>query len=225
MLSQYLDRLEARVGRHKGIRNLMTIIVIGTAIVYLADFLLPAITGGTSLSYLLSFNRDKILQGQVWRVITFIFVPAGAGNLLLLAINLYFNWLMGEMLQNHWGTFRFNLFYMTGMLGSVISGCITGYTTSYYLNVSLMLAMACIYPEMPLRLYGILSFRLKWLALLSVAMMVLQLLPALNWSNGLALLAALLNVLLFFADRLLQQFRNARRHQQWKKNWRSGWKR
>lgn len=225
MLSKALDRLEARVGRHKGIRNLMTIIVIGTAIVYLADYILPAITGGFSLSYYLSFNRSKILQGEIWRVITFIFVPDGGGNIILFAIGLYFNWLMGEMLQNHWGTFRFNLFYMAGMLGSVLAGCITGYTTAYYLNTSLMLAMACIYPDMPLRLYGVINFRLKWLALLSVAMMVLQLLPSLSWASALAMLAALINVLIFLSDRLLEQIRKAWRHYQWKRNWRSGWKR
>lgn len=225
MISRFLDRLEARVGRHTGVRNLMTIIVIGTVIVYLADYILPLLTGGTSLSGLLYFNRDRILKGEIWRVITFIFVPGGGANLLLLAISLYFDWLMGQMLQTHWGTFRFTLFYTVGMLGTVLAGCITGYATSYYLNTSLMLAMACIQPEMPLRLYGVVEIRLKWLALISVGMMVLQLLPALSWANVLALIVSLANVVLFLSDKLTDSIRNAWRHYQWKKNWRSGWKR
>jgi len=225
MLSKLLDRLEARVGRHKGIRNLMTIIVIGTAAVYLADYILPYIANGMTASSWLAFNKGAILQGQIWRLITFVFVPDNSYHLILFAVSLYFDWLMGESLQNHWGTLRFTLFYTVGMLGAVISGCITGYATAYYLNMSLMLAMACVYPDMELQLYGMLKIRLKWLALLSVLMMALPMFSARSWHEPVALAAALLNVLLFFADRLMKMIRQKWRHYQWKRNWRDAWKR
>lgn len=225
MFSKLLDRLEGRVGRHKGIRNLMTIIVIGTVIVFLADFILPAAADGMKLSPWLSFSKSAILQGQIWRLVTFVFVPESSYNLILFAISLYFYWLMGESLQNHWGTFRFTLFYTVGMLGAVISGCITGYATSYYLNMSLMLAMACIYPDMQLNLHGLLNIRLKWLALLSVVMMALPMFSANGWQEPVALAAALINVLIFFADRLLKMIKQKWRHYQWKRNWRDAWKR
>lgn len=225
MLSRILDRLESRIGRHKGIRNLMSIIVFGTAIVYLADYILPYITGGISMSSFLAFDKNKIIAGQIWRVATFVFVPVGGSNLIMLAIGLYFDWLMGQHLQNYWGTFRFTLFYTTGMLGAVISGCITGYATAYYLNMSLMLAMACIQPNMQLNLYGFLNIRLKWLAILSVVMMILPLLNTSGWQQPAALAAALINVILFFADKMIEQIRQAWRHHQWKRNWRTGWKR
>lgn len=224
MLSKFIARLEARFGRHRGVRNLMGIVVGGTVLVYLADFLLLMVTG-LSLSAQLSFNRTAILQGQIWRLVTFVFVPTGSSHILLLAINLYFDWLMGEMLQSHWGTFRFNLFYFTGLLGTIISGMITGYATAYYLNLSLMLAMACIQPEMPLQLYGIIKIPLKWLALFSLAMMLLPLLSAFDWRTLLCVLISLINVLLFLADRLMEQLRNARRRRQWKNQWRDGWRR
>lgn len=224
MFSRLLDRLEARVGRHKGIRNLMSIVVFGTALVYLADLLLPNLTGRTLSSYL-RFSKDAIMHGEIWRLITFVFVPLESSHLLLMAISLYFYWTMGEYLQNHWGTLRFTLFYTVGMLGAVISGCISGYATSYYLNMSLMLAMAIIQPNMQMRLYGILELRLKWFALISVVMMVLPLINYGSWEDALALAFALLNVLLFFMDRLVQQGKDAYRRYTWKKNWRSGWKR
>ena len=224
MLSRLLDRLEARVGRHKGIRNLMTMIVFGTALVYIADMLLPYMAG-RSLSSYLRFSKDAIMHGEIWRLVTFVFIPLESSHLLLLAISLYFYWMMGEYLQNTWGTFRFTLFYTTGILGSVISGCITGYATSYYLNMSLMLAMAIIQPEMKMRLYGLLEIRLKWLALVSVVMMVLPLLQVGNWRDAVAFAVALLNVLLFFVDRLIGQIKAAYRRYTWKKNWRNGWKR
>lgn len=223
MFSRLLDRLEARVGRHKGIRNLMTIIVFGTALVYIADMLLPFMLGSTLSSYL-SFSKNAIMRGEFWRLITFVFAPEGYSHLLLLAISLYFYWMMGDHLQNYWGTFRFTLFYTVGVLGAVISGCITGYATTYYLNMSLMLAMAIIHPNMKMRLYGMLELRLKWFALISVVMMVLPLISYGTWKDAVALAVALLNVILFFTDRLITQIRDAYRRYTWKKNWRNGWK-
>nr|MBR4279504.1 rhomboid family intramembrane serine protease [Clostridia bacterium] len=225
MLSKLLDRLEARYGRHKGIRNLMTIVVFGMAAVYLMDYIMPMIGTGRSMTSYLMFTKSAIQRGEIWRLITFVFVPDTYSNIIFFAISLYFYWLMGSMLQNHWGTLRFTLFYIVGMLGAVISGFITGYATSYYLNMSLMLAMACIYPDMELNLYGFLRMRLKWFALLSVAGMVLPMLTVHGWQEPVALAMALLNVLLFFADRLLKRTKQIWRHYQWKRQWRSGWKR
>lgn len=223
MFSKLLDRLENKIGRHKGIRNLMTMIVAGTVIVFLADYILPA-TAGFSLSEYLWFDKAAIMRGQIWRLLTFVFVPMDS-NLLWLAISLYFYWMMGERLQNQWGTFRFTLFYTVGMLGAVISGCITGYATAYYLNMSLLLATAILHPNMPMRFYGMIELRLKWFALISLAMMVLPLLNSYGWQQPVALAAALINVILFFADRMITQIKQAWRHYQWKRNWRNGWKR
>lgn len=225
MLSKLLGRLEARIGRHRGIRNLMSFVIAGMVIVFLGDYILPVFMKGMTFSSMLSFNRAKIMSGQVWRLVTFIFVPTASANLLLLAIGLYFDWLMGEMLQNHWGTLRFTIFYITGMIGAVIGGFITGYASSYYLNMSLMLAMACIMPDMELNLYGFLKVRLKWLALFSVAMMVLPMMQVFTWQHAAGLIASLINVILFFADKVIGHARTAWRHHQWKRNWRGGWKR
>lgn len=224
MITRFLERLEARFGRHRGISNLMTIIVLGTSFVYIADLMLPTLMGGASLSSYLMFNRALILQGQVWRLITFIFVPLES-HLLLLIISLYFDWIMGQHLQNEWGTLRFTLFYAVGMLAAIISGFLTGYTTSYYLNTSLMLAVAILHPNMPIHLYGIIEVRLKWLALLSLALIVVPLLGGVSWAEAGAVIAALLNLIMFFIDHMIALGRNAYRRYMWKKNWRGGWKR
>lgn len=225
MISKLLDRLEARYGRHRGIRNLMNIIVIGTVCVYVADYILPFIADGATMSSFLWFSKNRIMEGQIWRLFTFVFVPERSVNLLMLAIGLYFDWLMGDMLQNYWGTLRFTVFYTAGMLGAVIAGIITGYATAYYLNMSLMLAMACIHPEMQLRLYGMLNLKLKWIAMLSLLGMLLPMLHTTSWREPLALVASLLNVILFFSDKLIGMIRNKWRHYQWKRNWRNSWKR
>ena len=44
--------------------------------------------------------------------------------------------MIGSALENQWGSFRFNMYYLFGMLGTIISGMITGYATNNYLNLS-----------------------------------------------------------------------------------------
>ena len=219
MLHQLLDRLEARIGRYRGIRNLMTIIVAAMAAVYVFDYILGPLTG-FSLSNYLAFDRSLISRGQLWRLFTFVITPPQE-SLLFIAMQLLFVFFTGNMLQNRWGTLRFNLFYLGGMLGSLIAGLITGYATSYYINLSLLLAVAILYPMLQVNLYGILPIRMKWLALLEVILILPGLLGG-SWGQRLAIIVSLLNVLLFLGDRLASLLKDAKRRYEWKKNWRSG---
>lgn len=219
MINKLLERLEARYGRYRGIRNLMSIIVAGMAIVFAADLVFGSMMG-FSLSRYLSFDKAAIFRGEVWRVFTFIFLPPNS-SLIFIVFSLAFYHLLGQTLQNEWGTLRFTLYYMCGMLGTVIAGTITGYATNYYLNISLFLAVAIMNPNGQLNLYGILPIRMKWLALLDVVLMIPSLLTG-SWPSRIALIVSLLNVILFFYDRLIGAIRDARRRYEWRKNWRSG---
>ncbi len=219
MIEKLLSRIEARVGRYRGIRNLTAIIVAAMAVVYVADLVLaPAM--GFYLSSYLSFNRVEIMHGQVWRIFTFVLTPPSGGMFFAL-MQLAFLYFTGNLLQNHWGTLRFNLFYFCGMLGSMIAGFITGYATSYYVNLSLMLAVAILYPMMQVNLYGILPIRMKWLALLDLVLLLPGLVSGL-WGERIAIIVSLLNVALFFSGRLMDHVKDAKRRYEWKKNWRNG---
>lgn len=219
MVDKLLTRLEIRYGRYRGIRNLMKIIVAAMAVVYVADYLLgPSL--GFYLSGKLSFNRAAIFRGEIWRLVTFVVTPPSS-SLLFVVMQLCFIYFTGNMLQNQWGTLRFNLFYLCGMMGSMIAGLITGYATSYYVNLSLLLAVAILFPTMELNLYGIIPFRMRWLALLELLMLVPGLLNG-SWSERIAILVSLLNVALFFSGRFMQQIKAAKRRYEWKRNWKTG---
>ena len=70
------------------------------------------------------------------------------GNLLLTAISLLCYYSLGRALENIWGTFRFNLFYFTGViLMDVYCMIFGGQATAYYLNLSLFLSYATLYPD------------------------------------------------------------------------------
>jgi len=143
-------------------------------------------------------------------------MPPSSSPVFLL-ISLMFYWYLGTSLQNTWGTFRFTVYYLCGMLGAILAGLITGYATNTYLNLSLFLACAVLFPETEVNLI-IIPVKMKWLSLVYLLPVVQQLLTSNLWGI-LALVMSLLNVILFFYGDLIQRIRDFRRRQQWKRNW------
>ncbi len=158
------NRFERFCYRHqnKGIPNLMLYITIANAIVYVLSMMDSSYT----LYNALCFNRDLILQGQVWRLVTCLFTSVfGYGNVLFVLVGLICYYSLGRAIENSWGTFRFNLFYLSGLLMmdafALLLGGIPftvdgvsytldpGYYSDMgsYLNLSLFIAYATLYPD------------------------------------------------------------------------------
>ena len=152
--------------RDKGIPNLMLYIVIGTAVVYLFS----QMSGNALLYSTLRFDRTSILQGQVWRLITYP-LTYSAGNILLTAITLLCYYSLGRAMENVWGTLRFNLFYLTGVVMMDIYCMIFGGQASVtYLNLSLFLSYATLYPDANFLLFFIIPVKAWIFALIDLAM-------------------------------------------------------
>lgn len=215
MFEKFLSRAEKKFGRYSGIPKLMMILCVGMGVTFVADYLLSAY--GISVSSYLSFQRSEILRGQIWRLVSFIFLPTSSSPLFLL-ISLMFYWYLGNTLQSTWGTFRFTVYYLCGMLGAILAGFLTGYTTNGYLNMSLFLACAILYPDTEVNLI-VIPVKMKWMALIYL-LPVFQTLLSGNLLQIVALIMSLLNVVLFFYGDLIQRIHDYRRRQQWKKNWR-----
>ena len=190
----FLNKLERKLGRY-AIRNLMSIIVFVTLGVWLLDTVIYT-RSGVSIMYYLFFSRDLILQGQVWRIVTFIFVPDST-NLFRLFISLYFYWLIGNGLANAWGTFKFNVFYFTGIFCTIISGFITGYTDNGYLNLTVFLAYAILFPDDRVYIFFLFPVKMKVIGIIDGIFLLLSFIFS-NWIGRIALIFALLNLILFF---------------------------
>ena len=150
--------------RDKGIPNLMLYITIGTAIVYL----LRQIDSSNMLAYWLYFDRSLILRGQVWRLITFPLVHS-SGNLFWTALMLLCYYSLGQAIENIWGTLRFNLFYFTGIvMMDVFCLIFGGYADAYYLNLSLFLAYATLFPSAQFTLFFIIPVKAWVLAVIDL---------------------------------------------------------
>lgn len=212
--NSFLDKLDRKFGRY-ALKNLMTVIVIGTGIVWLLSMLVYSRTG-VNIAAWLYFDKAAILKGEVWRVISFVFVPE-TYNPFTFALSLYFYWLIGNSLENTWGSFKFDLFYLCGVVGAIVSGFITGYATVDYLHLSLFLAFALLYPDHQLLLFFFLPIKVKWLAFIDLIGLVLLFIFS-PWVERIALLVALFNVALFFFATWLRSFRVWNRRRKWKKD-------
>lgn len=188
--------------RNKGIPNLMLYITIGSAIVYLMS-----LSDENFILYqLLSFDRALILQGQVWRLFTYAFVY-GSENLLLTVISLVCYYSLGRAMENVWGTLRFNLFYLTGiLLMDVFCLIFDGYADVYYLNLSLFLGYATLYPNAQFLLLFIVPVRAWIFALIDLGLTLydtVTLTMAGYFPYSLFPLVAIGNYLLFFGKDVL----------------------
>lgn len=155
--------------RHIGIPNLMLFITIGSAVVYLMGLF-----GLDQLASLLTFDRALILRGQVWRLITYIFTY-DTGYILLTAISLYCYFTLGRAMENAWGTLRFNLFYFTGViLMDAFCMLFGGQANVYYLNLSLFLGYATLYPDARFLLFFFIPIRAWIFALVDLGLTLLD---------------------------------------------------
>ncbi len=213
MREPLLDKLDRKMGKF-ALKNLMTIIVVGTAFVWLVNYIVYLNTGILIDSYI-NFNKAAILRGQVWRVVTFLFVSTEF-NPLLLMISLYFYWLIGSSLERTWGAFKFNAFYFSGVLCSIASGFITGYATVYYLNLSLFLAFAILYPNHQVLLFFFIPIKMKWLAIFDLVFLALMMIFY-TWIERIAILVAFGNIALFFTGTLIRSIATWRRKKKWQK--------
>ena len=148
------------------------------------------------------FDRGAILHGQIWRLITYIIVPTDS-NVFFLAISLYFYYYIGRMIESYWGTFRFNLFYFTGVVITDLAAILLGVNASIAsLNLSLLLAFATMFPENRVLLFYIIPIKMKYLAWFYFALTIYELV-AYPFPYNLFSVFALLNYFLFFGSDIL----------------------
>lgn len=210
--------------RDKGIVNLMLYIAIGNAIVGL----LSLINGGDMLYQLLCFDKAKILDGEVWRLFSYVFTQSG-GDVLGL-IFLYFFYLLGRRVELSLGTFKFNLFYLSGvvlmdvfaMLFAPIlpEGTITEAQYEFlmnvlplyssmamYLHLSLLLTFATLYPDSEFLIMFIIPIKGWVIGLIYLAIELISVfnltIPVLYSPHNLFPLVALGNYLLFMGKDVL----------------------
>lgn len=194
-----LNTLEQKFGR-LAISNIVRVIA---ALQFINWFLLRISPGfGTKLI----FDPSLILQGEIWRLVSYVVLPGGTSIIWLLTIS--FMWMINDGLEQAWGSFRLNLYVFFGMFCMVVGGFIWPMqSTGWVLWATLLFAFAVYFPDQEILLFFILPIKIKWLALMSAAGLgfVFISVPGAMRMN---ILFSLLNFLITFGPGFIQQLKH-----------------
>lgn len=200
----------------------MLYISIANALVYLFSIF----DKSNTLYNIFCFDRDMILQGQVWRLVTCVCTSVFSyGNILFVAVGLICYYSLGRAIEGTWGTLRFNLFYLTGILlmdvfalalGGMqftVDGVVYVMDSGFYadlgsfLNLSLFIAYATLYPQAQFLMLFIIPVKAWIFALIYLGITLFQVLsmtfPHMIFPHNLFPLVALSNYFLFFGKDVL----------------------
>ena len=205
-MNGFLGKLERKFGKY-AISNLSLYIIIGYIIGYVLTF-----TG--SLEFI-SLNPYYISKGQIWRIITWVLVPPSSFSIFTI-IMLYFYYQIGSTLENTWGAFKYNVYIFSGILFSVLGAVILyaisvnggaepilagslvsrGFST-YYINLSIFLAFAAVYPNIQVLLFFIIPVKMKWLAYIDIVFLAYNFIFV-GVAGKIAIVMSILNFIVFF---------------------------
>ena len=156
-----------------------------------------------------------VVNGQWWRLFTYIFVPStGALNMILAIFWFQFLWMIGQALEAQWGSFRLTLYVLSGVFfGAFVS--MAGFLflhlpilqSGSYWSLSMLLAFACLHPEVEMLVMFILPLKMRWAAWIIGAYLLYQVVsggfPALFEVAG-----SMANFILFFGPMAWRRFRD-----------------
>lgn len=208
---KFLDKLERKYGRY-AISGLMRYVIILSIAGTVIGLLSPSF-----YSQWLCLDFEKIFQGQIWRLFTYILQPgltaSGIGfvspiSMLLYFLELYFYYWIGNSLEGVWGSFRFNLYYISGFLLNIVAALIiyAAFGVTFpaglgYINQSMFMAVAVLFPDVQVLFMFIIPLKIKWLGYLYGALLAYDILSnviAGNYAMAIAITVAAANFLVFF---------------------------
>src|SRR3954469_17960784 len=144
-MESWLTKLERRLGRFAP--HNLTIVIVGlSGLVYALSYVSPEFLGQLALA------PEAVAHGEVWRVVTFLFLPWGGGGrggfgALFTIVALMFLYTVGTSLEAEWGNFKFDVYYLVGAIATIAGAFVFGPVTNEFLNLSLLLAFATVFPE------------------------------------------------------------------------------
>ena len=188
----FLTKLERKIG-FISVDHLPIYIVSAQALVFLWSLMNPGDL------HLLRLHPAAVLEGgEWWRLLTFLFIVP-VRNAIFAFFFLYLLYVYGSALEDAWGSFSFTLFYALGALGTIAAGFLFGGAGgAFFLNLTVFLAFAALFPDFRLYLFFILPVKVKWLAWATWAWLGFMFLVGPLAAKA-AIAASLANYLLFFA--------------------------
>ena len=184
-----ISNIERKFGRY-AIRNLTLYLIIGYGIGYLLLVFCP------NVLFMLTLDPRAVMHGQVWRLVTWIITPPSMDFSILTFVMLFFYYSLGTLLERTIGPFLYNLYMFSSMIFTMLglmiahilcyyvfhysytsnriylasSGTIVSYASTYYILLSIFLAIALCYPDMSVLYAMIIPIKMKYLSIVYILM-------------------------------------------------------
>jgi Uncharacterized membrane protein (homolog of Drosophila rhomboid) len=106
------------------VKPIVTYVLLGvTVLVFIAQLIIEKLTGYDLLFYFFGKIRELILVGQIWRLVTPVFLHS---SLWHIGFNMYALYVLGTRLEGIYGHWRFlALYLLAGFGGNVLSFVMT----------------------------------------------------------------------------------------------------
>ena len=168
----FVTKLEKKIGKY-AVPNLIVYILASYAIGYLLQIF------NEDLYHFMELDPSLVCKGQIWRLFTWVVTVPEDFGIFIIFMFMFYYWI-GTTLERYWGTFKYNLYVISGYLfmtiGSMliyfITGLISGWdmaislgASTYYLNLASFLAFATLFPDVQVYFMMIFPIKIKWLAI------------------------------------------------------------
>lgn len=213
---KFLDSLEKRFG-HLAVPNAILVLIVAQLFIYAA-----IIIGRLDIVSIVLFPK-AVMEGEWWRLLSFMIVPpdiaTGAFSALFLAFFWYILFFMSQALEAAWGVFRFNLYLLAAILfaiigafvGQVVSPSSIIFASTTFLYYCIFFAFATQHPQIQFLMFFIIPVKVKWLAWLIFGVGVLGFLSLPTMGEKIAFAAPYFCYVLFFKDALTQSVQAKKR--------------
>lgn len=221
----WITKLERKLGKY-AIKNLILYVIIAYGIGFVLNLINPAFYNAY-----LALDARMILHGQIWRLITWIIQPPST-NIIFIIFALYLYYFIGTSLERAWGSFRFNLYFFSGVILHIIAALLvyafTGinfHLGTTYLNLSMFFAFAAMFPDVQLLLFFFIPIKIKWIAIVDGAFFAYSIIESIVYgirgerayfAIAICCVVSILNFLIFFLTgrKKRAQFHSAQRRMQ-----------
>ncbi len=214
-----MSKFEKKFGKY-AIPNFTLILILCYVVGYIIQLF------NSNFFVFLTLDPYLVLKGQIWRLFTWLVVPPDTLNLFTV-IMLLFIYNIGTAMERTMGTYRYNVFLVSGILFTIIgsflcmgyvyffklSGSVIPFAdtwaynmqalgaaqvfNTYYLNLSVFLAFAATYPNVQVYLMFVIPVKVKWMGILDAVLMLYMIIVGDIFSKF-VIAAALLNFIVFY---------------------------
>jgi len=147
----------------------------------------------------LILNGSLVLNGEIWRLITFIAIPPSY-NVFWAFISWNLFYMFGSTLEWHWSTFKYNVYLFVGFFATSLASLLFPhlfFDSSLFMMTSVMFAFSIFKPDYELRIMLLLPVKIKIISLISAVILILNFFSG-DTDTKVMILAGMINFILFF---------------------------